>query len=318
MRDHIENLIRRQWSRIFPKIKEPRSFQYLLRSGFRKSLVVVFADHGVAPIGIGYYTAENVIIERLKRQHDALSIIHNGTNDKIKKAVPRPLLFEKIDTNTFLFLENVPGKPLDHYLRAGQFNPKIISGWSNLTKSWVLELNRGFSCGQTTIEELMLQRDSGPQLKKLINGSVRCHVPLVLQHGDFQPSNILIERNGIACVDWEYSKIEGLPLYDIFYFLAFLYKGCHLHEEAIRSFSSTINNPQRNIRVPSIDDLRMVFFTQTSFSEIYRTTILDYCCQLGMEPAAIKPLFYLFVLEFKGIEAVEKLLVSQDAFINLL
>ncbi len=315
MRNRIENILRQQWPQLFPGRQEPKSLQYLLRGGFRKDLVVIFADHATTPIGIGYYTSEDRIIARLKRQLETLSTIHKSEHNPVKRTVPRPLLFERIDDNMFLFLENLPGKPLEHFLKANTSDLKMVSHWLNLTKNWLRELNTRFLNKRITIEELVSQQSDGLNLKEFMSTCKDHKVPLVLRHGDLQPSNILLEENKIACVDWEYSKNEGAPLYDLFYFLVALYKRCHPHKKEIRSFSSTIDSPEKNIRVPNIDDLKTTFFTKTAFSDVYRETILSLCRDLSIDPIAIKTLFYLFVVEFKGRKTAEELLKNQNSFI---
>ena len=53
---------------------------------------------------------------------------------------------------------------------------------------------------------------SADKLKGLI-------LPFHRIHGDFAPWNVLIGKNTISVVDWEQSDADGLPLYDLVYFL---------------------------------------------------------------------------------------------------
>ena len=44
-------------------------------------------------------------------------------------------------------------------------------------------------------------------------------IPITSEHGDFWSSNILIERNNIYVIDWEFYKQRGNPLFDFVFFL---------------------------------------------------------------------------------------------------
>ncbi len=41
----------------------------------------------------------------------------------------------------------------------------------------------------------------------------------VFQHGDLSPDNLLVHGTGFTAVDWESARPDGLPLWDLFYFL---------------------------------------------------------------------------------------------------
>jgi hypothetical protein len=45
-------------------------------------------------------------------------------------------------------------------------------------------------------------------------------VPAVVQHNDLGSWNIVIEASGFTVLDWESARERGLPLWDLFYFLA--------------------------------------------------------------------------------------------------
>jgi hypothetical protein len=41
-------------------------------------------------------------------------------------------------------------------------------------------------------------------------------IPFTLQHGDFQPANLLLDREAVRVIDWEWAVPQGLPLIDLF------------------------------------------------------------------------------------------------------
>jgi aminoglycoside phosphotransferase (APT) family kinase protein len=48
-------------------------------------------------------------------------------------------------------------------------------------------------------------------------------LPIVAEHGDFRPPNLIIARPGVlGVVDWELAEPSGFPLYDLSFFHAFV------------------------------------------------------------------------------------------------
>jgi tRNA U34 5-methylaminomethyl-2-thiouridine-forming methyltransferase MnmC len=100
-------------------------------------------------------------------------------------------------------------------------------------------------------------------------------LPLTLEHRDFSPWNILISREGkLGVLDWESSKLEGLPLLDLVYFLAhlaFFLDRAHGRDSRLRSYLDA-SNPQS--------------FTGAIHAECFRR----YGEALKLRPAAFRPL----------------------------
>lgn len=65
-------------------------------------------------------------------------------------------------------------------------------------------------------------------------------LPSVIEHGDFVPWNILRSRRNIIAVDWEFSRLNGVPMMDFFDFL-YIQKYCfNTHWDS--------NNQYRNLQ----------------------------------------------------------------------
>ena len=100
-------------------------------------------------------------------------------------------------------------------------------------------------------------------------------VPLVFEHGDFSPPNILVDHDGtIGIVDWELAQPDGLPALDLFFFLAaagFARDGASTEEGYLSSF-------------------RRTFFGRSAWARPY---ITRYTHRLGLSRPLLEPLFVL-------------------------
>ncbi len=71
------------------------------------------------------------------------------------------------------------------------------------------------------------------------------HVPTVIEHRDFGPWNILIDDAGALMVlDWESSRVRGLPLLDLIYFvtyMAFFVDGAMVSRRFAESYRATLD-----------------------------------------------------------------------------
>jgi aminoglycoside phosphotransferase len=77
-------------------------------------------------------------------------------------------------------------------------------------------------------------------------------VPLVFEHGDFSPPNILANHDGaIGIVDWELAEPDGLPALDLFFFLtaaAFARDGASTDDAYLASFGRAFFGPSAWVR----------------------------------------------------------------------
>lgn len=103
-------------------------------------------------------------------------------------------------------------------------------------------------------------------------------LPLVCEHRDFSPWNVLMDATGeLVVLDWESSEREGLPALDLVYFLAYLsffvdgsMRSGHLRESYRASLDPT-----------------------TRAGSVRRECLRRYAGQTGIDPAALKPLCLL-------------------------
>ena len=130
-------------------------------------------------------------------------------------------------------------------------------------------------------------------------------VPLVFQHGDPGPWNMLVTPGGrVAVLDWEAAEAAGMPGWDLFYFM--------------RSYSL---DAARKLGVNN----RMAGFTQqflndTPLSRLFVNTIARYCQRIGLDGRLIEPLFYTCWMHrsLKESMRLEPAKLGQGHFANLI
>ncbi|GAB4423015.1 MAG: hypothetical protein Kow00106_20150 [Anaerolineae bacterium] len=101
--------------------------------------------------------------------------------------------------------------------------------------------------------------------------------PLVFQHGDPGPWNMLVAPDGrIALLDWESAEPQGMPLWDLFYFL--------------RSYA--LNVSRADGIADRLEGVARHFLAESSLSEWLVSAVHDYCAQTGLGSQYVEPLYY--------------------------
>jgi aminoglycoside phosphotransferase (APT) family kinase protein len=100
-------------------------------------------------------------------------------------------------------------------------------------------------------------------------------LPFVVEHGDLSHPNLIVSRQGeLGVVDWELASAEGLPGYDLFFFLAY----------------AAFARQRAQANADYISAFHQAYFEPNSWARPY---VKAYLHQLGIDENAIKPLFVL-------------------------
>ena len=101
--------------------------------------------------------------------------------------------------------------------------------------------------------------------------------PLVFQHGDPGAWNILVTSNGeVFFLDWESAESNGVPLWDLIYFL--------------RSYAVGLAR-KAGIR-DALKGFEKQFLSDNQFSHFTIDALHDYCQRLKLPVELVEPLFY--------------------------
>jgi hypothetical protein len=141
------------------------------------------------------------------------------------------------------------------------------------------------------------------QIAKL--GGSETAVPLIFQHGDPGPWNMLVTPRGrVAVLDWEAAEAAGMPGWDLFYFM--------------RSYSL---DAARKLGVNKrLIGFKQQFLDDTPLSRLYIKTMARYCQRTGLDGRLIEPLFYTCWMHrsLKESMRLEPAKLGQGHFVNLI
>lgn len=142
------------------------------------------------------------------------------------------------------------------------------------------------------------------QQLRVLAASVR-PFPLVFQHGDPGPWNVLVRPDGVPVfIDWESAEPLGMPLWDLWYFW--------------RSFSLRVARQEgtRN----RLKAFQQQFLSVSELSIRIVASVQRYCEQLGILREWVAPLFYLCWVHraLKEATRLPRSRLEKGHYINLL
>jgi len=129
--------------------------------------------------------------------------------------------------------------------------------------------------------------------------------PLVFQHGDPGPWNMLVAPDGrIALLDWESAETQGMPLWDLFYFL----RSYALNVSRTQGISNRLAGVTRH------------FLAESPLSAWIVETVHHYCAQVGVGSQYVEPLYYACWMHraLKQATLLSPQRLAQGAYLQLL
>jgi hypothetical protein len=132
---------------------------------------------------------------------------------------------------------------------------------------------------QQFVEIYQPAADESAFLAEQISQFAKClrPMPLVFQHGDPGTWNVMATESGKAAfLDWEAAEIQGMPLWDLFYFL--------------RSYS--VGAARAYGKADALSSFTQLLSGEAPMSEFFYKATVRYCQAVGIEPSLIVPLFY--------------------------
>jgi hypothetical protein len=217
----------------------------------------------------------------LRREADALAASHS---DGPAPGVPR--LLARVDDAPFAIAETAArGSPM--FPRLTKTNAESLT---RLGATWLAEFNareRGALIDKPTMQKWTSREihrfteTFGPVIDAgLVEHTSRLceqlgEIPSVIEHRDFGPWNLFLDdTRRITVLDWESSRVRGLPLLDLIYFItymAFFVDGAMVS----RTFD---------------DSYRALLDTRTPMGALRRELLEQHREQLGISMAALRAL----------------------------
>lgn len=101
-------------------------------------------------------------------------------------------------------------------------------------------------------------------------------IPLVFEHGDLGTWNLLLSGNELRVLDWENADHDGMPLWDLNYFLL-----------------TAINWQARQSGVTDrIQGITTQLIGNGPWAQLFRDASAKYCFETGLDPRLVMPMFY--------------------------
>ncbi len=153
----------------------------------------------------------------------------------VASAAPQVLAVQRVGRWTVLLESVIHGKALD---RVEVLRDPAAAVQLALTWAEKMPTVRGTTLDRDPIDRILLaplrrlREWSGgdaeisllvDRTEELLGPLERAGLPLVLEHGDLSHPNLIVGEDGmLGVVDWELSRLEGMPLHDLVLFLGFV------------------------------------------------------------------------------------------------
>lgn len=260
----FEEYILSNWHSFHLSFPFPQKLSYLFVKGFRKTILFVFKDGDTKPFAILKATKDPIAFNRLSKEYETLSYI--AANANIEGVVPRPLAFFELMGHTCVLESALDGIPLVYAMKGIR------------TRGGILKMKNIFHM----LVDTLIRISTANRTK---TGHTKTKLKLI-EHGDFNPSNIFMSRDGFKIFDWEYSKIDGTPLHDLLDFsLIYILFARYLAHEITRE-------------KPVLDDFVEAFLSRKPHSDIIWKNIDIYKDTVDISKSTMQDIFYNFSIKY--------------------
>jgi hypothetical protein len=255
----------------------------------RKVLFFLFAGEGSTPAYIVKMTREPALNRRLENEQRALALLHeHGLGDR--QVLPEAAFFGHhsglaIVGETIVagapFRQRTDGTAECRYLHAAvDWLTDLAAATADRSGAGSLQVAEGL---ETLLERFVEIYQITPahraflaELLGRIAGSPAAF-PLVFQHGDPGTWNLLATPAGrTAFLDWEAFERQGMPLWDLFYF--------------VRSYG-VWSSRMAGVR-DSLKGFERQFMADSALGTYLVAAVGRYCARSGLAPELVEPLFY--------------------------
>lgn len=176
------------------------------------------------------YVINKHLSQKIEQENLLLTSIPLRTGPKVIKFAP-------IEQGSALLMEAIPGKTINPYKMPSQLIHDFLSK---------LILPDCYSISQHPWAK-KLRQTNNPEVLSLLQDLSGREWPIVIQHGDFSPWNLINYQGEIRAIDWEYGCLKSFPYLDLIYYclqISFLMKKWEPRKSFFKIFSHLEkNNP---------------------------------------------------------------------------
>lgn len=254
----------------------------------------------------------------LKEEYDILSAFHSNEsiNTKLKKSIPYPLVFSKVNDLEVLLESVLEGKSM-----SSDFSERNAPCFFRITFDWLVNFHKETEKYRLKVtdssfvnylkmqSDLLLEHVDEPSTRPLRNyfddliGHVRGFtddfIPFTAVHYDFSPFNILVTNKGINVIDWEDCVSEGCPFVDLFHFLV----------TSIKVIT------RKDLNKHSFEDFYM---KKTWLKDLAGKFIQEYCREMQIDVELISLLFPFYLTSIANKEWERNNEVAFSSWVDLI
>jgi len=253
---------------------------------------------------------------RLENEYRVLAALHEKSFVD-RNTFPEPLFFGYHANLAILGQMAVYGEPFRRRTRATVDCPVANDAINWIVKLGIASSNLSTATSHAAAEALLklfrrfaeiypLSKSESDFLEAQIT-AINCikKFPLVFQHGDPGTWNMLVAASDrVIVIDWEAGEPEGMPLWDLFYFM--------------RTYGSWMSRVQGN--KDPLKNFAQNFLEPSALHELLAKTLARYCAGVGLEAELIAPLFYTCWMHraLKEATRLQKDALSSGTYFKLL
>lgn len=303
MTSEIQKYLLHNWAALGIKRNPPKRFSFLgIRGSLEgnKFIFLVFANNDKTPILIVKLPRYPNDLRSLENEKESLLQLRASTSTVIQESIPRVLLLGQT-SNQWVLVENfMDGKLMIPFIdRNGLPKRELLKKHFDIITTWLSQFKNETSnmifwdsnsineYVSRPIEEFQenssLSKDAVDYLNYLraMADELRgCSVPLFFQHGDFLPGNILLDKNKIKIVDWEFSRKMAFPLFDEFSFIT----------------DYCCNGAEKAGRMNYLEAFRILYFSKNWLSRFCKDWLQIYCTRLNIPSKYVEFHFAMFLI----------------------
>lgn len=281
----------------------PRELTFLVQAtGVSKVCCYIFADNEPDPRWVAKMPRTPRDNPILQREYDLIRHLRDRGSEYVRATVPGPIFTVSIDGHIVGVERHIEGRTMDGLMAGASLEQlreclEMGIGWLLRCQQETVVFHGRLSDSQverylrTPLEQLRTNTRLTEselrfveELERRVLKLADHPLPLVFNHGDFRPGNILLTGDGIRVIDWEFGAQAELPIYDVFSYLSRSYARYHAMEEIDGYLEDYLQA------------MEAVFFDQGAFSALTAEYVARACDDLKMDPAWISPLFAMFLI----------------------
>jgi hypothetical protein len=294
------------WQSLWPGTGKPRRIDFLIQAtGISKVCCYIFANDEDQPRWVAKMPRSPRDNGVLAHEYSVTRHLRAQGSGYIRSTIAGPALTATISEHLVGIEPYLQGRPMDGLMSVARSYdaPEVLENL-DLALDWLLRcqqstLHRTERLSSVELEAYLrepiahmratsrltpIEREYLDKLDDDIDRLAGVPLALVFKHGDFQPGNILINGKAIHVIDWEFGAPLGLPLHDVFGFIARTYARYRAMEE------------MDGFLEDYIADFETVFFQGGGFTPYTRKHVERACRILGVDEAWVSTLFALFIV----------------------